>query len=190
MRPTPTALPPRILDLPVDGRNLRPWTFGDQLGSDSTLLAFLPDLTDPAVREVVGDLHLARDLWADLAPTIFVHGGTAKGGDALFQRLHPGARVVADPRLRLFEALGVGARKRPRFSGLRRLSHRLAEPWAGPADNVPEIDPPPVPVLVQLEGSNVAWTQPYGVTGDRPELDRIMRLARIIARARGEEQAA
>jgi hypothetical protein len=190
MRPTPTALPPRILDLPVDGRNLRPWTFGDQLGSDSTLLAFLPDLQDPAARAVVGDLHLARDLWADLAPTIFVHGASGEAGDALFRRLHPGARVVADPGRRLFEALGVGARRRPRFSGLGRLSRRLAEPWAGPAADASEIDLPPVPVLVQLEGESVAWRQPYGVTGDRPELDRILRLARIVARARGEEQAA
>ena len=186
----PVALPPRILDLPVSGRNLRPWTLGDQLGPTSTLLAFLPDLEDPAARGVVGDLHLATDLWADLAPTILVHADTPEAGDRFFERLHAGARVIADPGRRLFAALGVGQRRGPRFSGMRGLTRRLAAPWAGPAAEKTEVDLPPVPTLVQLEGTSVAWSQPYGIVGDNPEIERILRLARVVARARGEERAA
>lgn len=185
----PVVLPLRTLELPVAGRNLRPWTLGEQLGADSTLLVFLPDLDAPTSRAVVGDLHLATDLWGGLSPTIFVHADSAEAGDTFFNRLHTGARVVADPSRRLFEAFGVASRRVPRFSGLRGLSRHLSARW-GREDGQPVRDLPDVPILVQLEGTVASWSEPYGIAGARPELDRILRLARIVARARDAGRAA
>ena len=185
----PVALSPRLLDRPVPGRNLRPGTLADQLGAGSTLLVFLPDLDAVATRTVVGDLHLATDLWGDLAPTLFVHAASAEAGEALFTRLHPGARVIADPSRRLFEACGVASRRAPRFSGATGLFRRPGALRRGVAGKPPR-DLPALPTLVHLDGTVVSWSEPYGVAGARPELDRILRLARVVARARGAGRAA
>ena len=182
----PTALDPRVLDLPAVGRNLQAGTVGDQLGAASTLLVFLPDLDAVATREVVGDLHLATDLWGDPAPTLFVHAARAEAGDEVFARLHPGARVVADPGGHLFHALDIAPRRTPRFSSARILPHLEG----GRALAVPTARSSSVPILIQLTGTSVAWRQAYADPGAHPEVDRILRLARIVARARGAGRAA
>jgi hypothetical protein len=41
---TPTPIPTEILATPIAGRNLRAATFGEELGTDATVLAFLRHL--------------------------------------------------------------------------------------------------------------------------------------------------
>jgi hypothetical protein len=94
------------LDLPVDGRNLRPGTLGDQLHAAPVLLVFLRHFGCLFCREVVRDVRREHER-PGFPRVLFVHQGDAAGGDDFFGRYWPDAPAVADPAAALYRAFDV-----------------------------------------------------------------------------------
>ena len=152
-----TTLDPSILDVAVEGRNLRPGTLRDQIGTRPTLLVFLRHLGCLFCREWLSDLRLAGSSDPSFPATLYFHLGDREQGDAFFSALAPEARAVSDPKQKFYNGLGV-----PRATKLQLLDPRV---WAcgirasrkGHKAARPVGDPFVMPGLFLVEGDRINW---------------------------------
>jgi hypothetical protein len=154
---TPIPLDQTVLDAPVEGRNLRPGPFRDQLGPGATLLVFLRHLGCLFAREWLAEIQGSTAADPSFSGLLYFHQGTKEQGDAFFEPSAPEVRAVADPNRFYYKALGV-----PSASPLQLLDPRL---WAcgmratrqGHKQGKPVGDPFVMPGLFLVEGNQVTW---------------------------------
>jgi hypothetical protein len=172
---TPIPLDPSVLDAPVEGRNLRPGTLRDQLGSRPILLVFLRHLGCLFTREWLAELEGAAASDPSFPDLLFFHLGAGEQGDAFFAEAAPEIRAVADPDRKFYKALGV-----PSASVVQLLDPRV---WAcgmrayrdGHKSGKPVGDPLVLPGLFLLEGGHVTWQFVPSHMGGLPRLAEIPR---------------
>ncbi len=172
----PTPLEPSVLDTPVEGRNLRPGTLRDQLGSRPTLLIFLRHLGCLFSQEWLSEIRQAGATDPAFPATLYFHLGTPEQGDVFFSTYAPEAHAVSDPRQRFYRALGV-----PRAAKLQLLDPRV---WAcgiratrkGHTAATPVGDPFVMPGLFLVEGDCVTWKSIPDHMGELPKVADIPRL--------------
>jgi hypothetical protein len=171
---TPTPLDPTILDAPVEGRNLRPGSLRDQIGSRPTLLVFLRHLGCLFAREWLAEIQTAASE-PSFPAVLYFHLGDLKQGDAFFEPVAPEARAVADPNRLFSKALGV-----PKASPIQLLDPRV---WAcgirattrGHTQGGPIGDPMVMPALFLIEGDQVIWKQIPDLMGQLPRVADVPR---------------
>ena len=174
---TPTFLDPTILEAPVAGRNLRPGSLRDQIGSRPTLLVFLRHLGCLFAREWLAEIETARGSDPSFPGLLYFHLGTVEQGDAFFEATAPQARAVADPERFFSKALGV-----PKASPLQLLDPRV---WAcgvratrrGHSQTAPIGDPLVMPALFLVEERQVSWSFIPDQLGGLPRVADIPRPA-------------
>lgn len=173
-------IPPEILEAPVSGVNLAPGPLRDQIGDGPTLLVFLRHFGCVFCRETVADLR-AASVAPGFPPLIFFFQGSPTEGRALLRRDWPGARAVADPQLRFYDAFGVGRMSplqllRPGlWSAERRAKAKGIE--GGPRSG----DIWRMPGIFLVEGDRVLWKHDFRHVGDAPDLAELLELARRLA---------
>ena len=170
-----STLEPSLLDAPVEGRNLRPGTLRDQLGTRPTLLVMLRHLGCLFCREWVAEIRQAGASDPSFPATIYFHLGDLEQGDAFFSALAPEARAVSDPKLRFYDALGV-----PKAAKLQLIDPRV---WAcgirasrkGHKAGRPVGDPFVMPGLFLVEEDRISWKFIPDHMGGLPRLAEIPR---------------
>src|ERR1700729_3230599 len=100
---TPAPLDSSVLDVAVQGRNLRPGSLRDQLGARPTLLVFLRHLGCLFCREWLVGLHKSTESDPTFPKALYFHTGTVAQGDAFFSAYAPGVRAVSDPDQRFYK---------------------------------------------------------------------------------------
>jgi hypothetical protein len=172
---TPIPLDSSILDASVEGRNLRPGSLRDQLGSRPTLLVFLRHLGCLFSQEWLAELQSASTSDPSFPALLYFHLGTPEQGNTFFEPSAPEARAVADPKRFYYKALGV-----PNASSLQLLDPRV---WAcgiratrgGHKQGKPVGDPLIKPGLFLVEGNQVTWKFIPDQLGGLPRLDEVPR---------------
>ena len=101
-------IPEELLQRAVTGVNLVPGQLKDQLGEGPTLLVFLRFFGCIFCREAVSDLRAAAEADPDYPAVLFFSQGSSTETRAFLRRYWPGARVVVDPKLEWYDAMGVG----------------------------------------------------------------------------------
>ena len=172
---TPTPLDSSVLDIAVEGRNLRPGTLRDQLGARPTLLVFLRHLGCPFCREWLFELRKSTASDPTFPALLFVHLGTVEQGDAFFSAYAPEARAVADPELRFYKALGIP--KAPIYQLLdpRVWACGLRASRGGHKAGKPVGDPFVMPGLFLVENDRITWTFIPDHMGELPNVADIPR---------------
>ena len=96
-----------ILDLPIEGVNLRGRTFGEQLGKGATLLVFLRHFGCIFCRESVKDLQAISAKDPNYPNVVLVYQGSPKAGEEFFGQFWQAARAIADRPKRFYNAFGL-----------------------------------------------------------------------------------
>jgi len=121
-------------------------------------------------REAIGELRRLHDEGTGSPRILFVHQGTARDAEPLFEALWPEARAVSDPDLALYRAFGIGrgnpshllrpglwkAGRRARRRGYRQTGIQ-GDPWL-------------LPGYFLVEDGWVVWSYHSAHAGDLPDL--------------------
>jgi hypothetical protein len=172
---TPTPLPSSILDVAVEGRNLRPGNLRDQLGTRPTLLVFLRHLGCLFCREWLVELRKSAASDPAFPAPLFFHMGTIEQGDAFFSAFAPDVRAIADPKQQFYRAMSV-----PKAPVYQLLDPRV---WAcglrasrnGHKAGKPVGDPFVMPGLFLVENEQVTWKFIPDHLGELPKVADIPR---------------
>ena len=116
------------LEPPVNGVNLAPGLFHDQLSERPTLLVFLRFFGCIFCRETVSDLRKLSEGNADFPAVLFVSEAGATEGRAFVRRYWPQARVIADPEAMFAEQPAIALFVARQLAGrLARVNDYLAD---------------------------------------------------------------
>ncbi len=170
-----TPLDSFVLDAAVEGRNLRPGTLRDQLGSRPTLLVMLRHLGCPFCREWLAELRQAGSTDPSFPATLYFHLGNKEQGDAFFSAQAPEARAIADPKGYFYNALGVPKAPKRQLLDPRVWACGIRASRGGHKAGRPVGDPFVMPGLFLVEGDRVTWSFIPGHMGGLPNVADIPR---------------
>ncbi|MFP4435683.1 MAG: SelL-related redox protein [Chloroflexaceae bacterium] len=162
-----------ILDMPVEGVNLRPGTLADQLGPAPTLLVFLRHFGCIFCQETVRDLRQIAASDPSYPPVLFVYQGSSTDGTAFFERFWPEARAIADMPRRLYQAFGVQRGGVWEMLGPEVWACGLRAAGKGNTGGLPVGDPWIMPGLFLVAGDTIRWQHSFRHAGDHPDFAQI-----------------
>ncbi len=159
-----------------------PGSLRDQIGDAPTLLIFLRHFGCIFCRETLADVRAAREEKASFPPPLFFFQGRPTEGRALLRSHYPDARAVADPGADLYEAFGVGRGGLLKMFGPGVWTGRSRAAGKGHTQGPSGADVFRMPGLFLAHGAEVVWAHDYRDAGDRPDYDRVARLAANLGR--------
>jgi hypothetical protein len=169
------------LDAPVTGVGLSPGTLRDQLDEDVTLLVFLRQFGCMFCREMVSELRIAAEESEVFPSVLFLSQGNATEGRAFLRRYWPGARAIADPRLELYDVMGIRRGGLMDALGPRVFAARSRARDKGFENGPISGDIWRMPGLIAVRQEKIVWSHRAAHAADHPDFSRIPDLIRLAA---------
>jgi len=160
----------------VNGVNLAPGTFRDQLSEGSTLLVFLRFFGCIFCRETVSDLRQLSEQQEDFPAILFVSEAGTTEARAFVRRYWPEARVISDPDAVLYGAFGVGTSIIKAFSpgvfSARRRAVAKGHEFGSIDGNAFRM-----PGAFLVRGGEIVWSHKFKHSADQPDFEHVIQLA-------------
>lgn len=172
-------LSPELLDLSLEGINLKGGTLRDELDAP-TLIVFLRHFGCIFCREQITDLRNITANDPTYPPVLFVYQGSVEQGHEFFGKLWADARAVADMPKRLYDGFGVARGGMKEMFGPdvwacgvkafvqkgHFIGWKVGDPWT-------------MPTSFLVDGERVLWMYEGEHAGDHPDFANIPQLAGV-----------
>jgi hypothetical protein len=167
-----------ILQSPVEGLNLHPGAFAEQLEHKPTLMVFLRHFGCMFCREMVRDLRQLSETQPDYPPIVFVCQGTLEEGRGFFAQYWPEARAIVDTPKTLYTALGLRRATWGEMVGIQVWTCSFRAMAKGNFMGKPVGDPWIMPGVFLIQGNEILWAHRFRHQGDNPEWATIPQMAK------------
>jgi hypothetical protein len=162
-----------VLDMPVDGVNLRGKTFGEQFGKGPTLLVFLRHFGCIFCRESVKDLQEISSKDPSYPAIIFVYQGSAKAGEEFFGKFWKEARAIADRPKRFYNAFRLQQGSFVQLLGPRVWVRGIEAAAKGNFIGKPLGDPLVLPGYFLIYDNQIIWQYLSQHSADHPDFHQL-----------------
>ncbi len=162
-----------ILDLPVDGVNLRGKTFGEQLGKGATLLVFLRHFGCIFCRESVKDLQEISSRDSNYPNILLVYQGSAAAGEEFFGKFWKAAQAIGDRSKRFYTAFGLQHGTLTQLLGPRVWARGIEAMAKGNFIGKPVGDPLVLPGYFLIYDQQIIWQYLSQHSADHPDFHKL-----------------
>ena len=168
-----TQIPDTVLDLPIEGVNLRGATLRQELGNEPTLLVFVRHFGCIFCREMIADIGNAAQKNPAHPSVLFFFQGTAAQGKEFFPRFWKDARAVADLPKNFYNAFGLERGSLSQMFGPEVWACGIRAVAKGHFIGAPVGDPWMMPGLFYVQGNRVHWSHHFRHAGDHPDFETL-----------------
>jgi len=174
-------IPESVLQVSVEGRNLKPGSLADQLGTDPVLLVFLRHLGCVFCHETINDLHHAVKSRSSYPALLFFYQGTPEDGDQLFGSSWRKARAVSDPQKFFYNAFGLKKGGFSELIGFGVLFRAFQAFFKGHSPHFryywgPKENKLFMPGLFLVTANRILWTWKFRHIGDPPNFSNLEKI--------------
>jgi len=175
------TISPDILQSPVEGLNLNPGLFADQLDHKPTLLVFLRHFGCMFCREMVRDLRQIAQDQPDYPSIVFFCQGTLEEGRTFFEQYWPQARAIVDTSKTFYTALGLRRATWGEMVGIQVWTCSFRAMSKGNFMGKAVGDPWIMPGVFLVHSGEVLWCHRFLHQGDHPDWSKIPAMVPAIA---------
>ncbi len=162
-----------VLDMAVDGVNLRGKTFGEQFGKGATLLVFLRHFGCIFCRESVKDLQEISSKDLSYPAIVFVYQGSAKAGEEFFGKFWKAAQAIADRPKRFYNAFRLQPGTLVQLLGPRVWMRGIEAAAKGNFIGKPVGDPLVLPGYFLIYDQQIVWQYLSQNSADHPDFHKL-----------------